>query len=119
MKSIFFYSLLFVSFFLSCKENPKVFKRKSFSNDTLVTIIFKARTFKSDTLRLKTGQYAFKDDNLFYTLEGSFIVNQLPKKNYKKNDTIKISTKKNIILSHGYNVNQYSLFYFKPGDIVS
>jgi len=118
MKSIFFYSLLFVSFFLSCKENPKVFKRKSFSNDTLVTIIFKARTFKSDTLRLKTGQYAFKDDNLFYTLEGSFIVNQLPKKNYKKNDTIKISTKKNIILSHGYNVNQYSLFYFKPGDIV-
>ena len=118
MKKIISLSFLFVSFFLCCEENPKALKKKSKSNDTLITIIFKARTFKSDTLRLKTGQYAFKEDNLFYSLDGSFIINQLPKKNYKKSDTIKIYTNKEIILSHGYNVNQYSLYYFKPGDTV-
>ena len=42
----------------------------------------------------------------------------MPKNNFKKNDTVVIHSTKSIILSHGYCLNQYSLYKFNPGDVV-
>lgn len=113
--------LLFFIFFISivsCQKKQKTDLKTSISKDSIITIIFKERSFKTDTLKLKTGQYSFREDNLLYSFNGDFVQHIIQKKNYKKSDTLKIRTTSDIILSHGYNVNQYSLYQFKPGDIV-
>lgn len=83
-----------------------------------ITIVFKARTFKTDTLGVKTGPYIYQEKTLYYSFEGSIDENLIEKKNLKKNDTLRISTKKDIYLYHLYNVTGYSLYKFKPGDTV-
>nr|WP_315170969.1 TlpA family protein disulfide reductase [uncultured Flavobacterium sp.] len=120
MKKIIFITTLSFVFLLGCKSDNKSVGKELLDdrNDTVITFIFKERTFKSDTLRHESGIYTFNSDNITYTKESDFISHLVPKNNYKKNDTIRIYTKDNIILSHGYCVNQYSLFKFKPGDIV-
>jgi thiol-disulfide isomerase/thioredoxin len=120
MKKLILPITLLVLFLSSCKQESKSLKNDFSSNekDSLITLIFSGRTFKSDTLRQKTGEYSFSTDNISYTINSSFVSNILPKNNYKKNDTVVIHSTKSIILSHGYCLNQYSLYKFKPGDIV-
>lgn len=120
MKKLILPITLLIIFHSSCKRESKSLKN-DFSpkeKDSLITLIFSGRTFKSDTLRQKTGQYSFTTDNLLYTIDSSFVPNILPKNNYKKNDTVVIHSTKSIILSHGYCLNQYSLYKFNPGDVV-
>lgn len=120
MKKLILYITLLVLFLSSCKRESNSLKNdfSSKEKDSLITIIFSGRTFKSDTLRQKTGEYSFTTDNISYTINSSFVSNILPKNNYKKNDTVLIHSTKSIIVSHGYCLNQYSLYEFKPGDIV-
>lgn len=120
MKKLILHITLLVLFISSCKRESKSLKNdfSSKENDSLITLIFSGRTFKSDTLRQKTGEYSFSTDDISYTINSSFVSNILPKNNYKKNDTVVIHSTKSIILSHGYCLNQYSLYKFKPGDIV-
>lgn len=120
MKKLILPITLLIIFLSSCKRESKSLKN-DFSpkeKDSLITLIFSGRTFKSDTLRQKTGQYSFTTDNLLYTIDSSFVPNILPKNNYKKNDTVVIHSTKSIILSHGYSLNQYSLYKFNPGDVI-
>ncbi|MFH7000934.1 TlpA family protein disulfide reductase [Flavobacterium bizetiae] len=112
-----FFFVFFISI-VSCQKKQDSDLTLPSKADTVITIIFKERSFKSDTLRLKTGPYSFREDNMLYSFEGDFVPHIIQKKNYKKNDTLKIKTSSDIILSHGYNVNQYSLYQFKPGDVV-
>ena len=109
---------IFFSTIISCQKKQNSDLVSSDKTDTVITIIFKERSFKTDTLRLKTGQYSFREDNVLYSFEGNFLPNIIQKKNYKKSDTIRIKTSSDIIFSHGYNVNEYSLYQFKPGDVV-
>jgi thiol-disulfide isomerase/thioredoxin len=120
MKKLILHITLLVLFISSCKRESKSLKNdfSSKEKDSLITLIFSGRTFKSDTLRQKTGEYSFSTDDISYTINSSFVSNILPKNNYKKNDTVVIHSTKSIILSHGYCLNQYSLYKFKPGDIV-
>lgn len=112
-----FFFIFFCSI-VSCQKKQSSDLVSPDKTETVITIIFKERSFKSDTLKLKTGQYSFREDNLLYSFKGDFIPHIIQKKNYKKSDTLKIKTSSDIIFSHGYNVNQYSLYQFKPGDIV-
>lgn len=109
---------IFFSTIVSCQKKQNSDLVSPDKTDTVIMIIFKERSFKTDTLRLKTGQYSFREDNLLYSLEGNFLPNIIQKKNYKKSDTLRIKTSSDIIFSHGYNVNEYSLYQFKPGDVV-
>jgi hypothetical protein len=119
MRKIFMIILPVVFTILCCKQKDSFLNEANFmTKDTLITLIFKDRTFKTDTIRYKNGIYGFKTQNLIYSIDGSFLEYPLPKNNYKKNDTIKIVSKKDIILYHGYYYNLYSLYKFKPGDIV-
>ena len=120
MKKLILPITLLIIFLSSCKRESKSLKNDFLpkEKDSLITLIFSGRTFKSDTLRQKTGQYSFTTDNLLYTIDSSFVPNILPKNNFKKNDTVVIHSTKSIILSHGYCLNQYSLYKFNPGDVV-
>jgi thiol-disulfide isomerase/thioredoxin len=120
MKKLILHITLLVLFLSSCKRETKSLKNdcSSKEKDSSITLIFSGRTFKSDTLRQKNGMYSFTTDNISYTIDSSFFSTILPKNNFKKNDTVVIHSTKSIVLSHGYRLNQYSLYKFKPGDIV-
>jgi thiol-disulfide isomerase/thioredoxin len=110
----FFTLLVFTILFYGCKET----KKKPLNNEEKITIIFGKRTFETDTLRFDSGVYTFDDDGIYYITTESLVKNQINKNNFNRNDTLVINTSEDIILHHGYNVNQYSLFRFEPGDSI-
>ncbi|WP_130735709.1 TlpA disulfide reductase family protein [Flavobacterium sp. J27] len=87
-------------------------------NDSIITLIFKQRTFKKDTLVSAIGSKSLKTNTLYYTVKDEFVERELPKRNLNKTDTLKISTKKDVIIFHGYHFYHHSYYIFKPGDIV-
>lgn len=126
MKKIILVTSLFLYVFTSYGKSTKHFLKNTIqSKDPFITIIFKARTFKKDTVYGSPSENGAKpmklfkaDAGLYYSKMGSFIQYDIPKKNYKKSDTLKIYTTKDIVLTHNYYYSYYSLYRFKPGDIV-
>ena len=120
MKKITLVAFLFLCVLTSYSKPSKHFLKNHISlKNSFITIIFKARTFKKDTVyKASSKEKLFKKNELYYSIQGNFIRYNIPKKNYKKNDTVKIYTNNDIMLSHDYYFSHYSLFQFKPGDIV-
>jgi thiol-disulfide isomerase/thioredoxin len=111
--------VLIVNLVVCCKNdtttNLQILNSKS---NNCITIILKSRTFKKDTIRNKGGAFSYKDNDIFYSESGNFIENIVPKNNFKKDDTLKIYTDKEIVFQHGFLYNYYTLYKFKPGDFI-
>lgn len=69
-------------------------------------------------MKTKIGSKSLKTNNLNYTIIDEFVEREIPKNNYKKIDTFKVYTKKNILVYHAYHFYHYSYYMFKPGDVV-
>lgn len=109
--------LLFFFLFIACKNktNEKVAPN---NKDSLVTIVFKKRSYNKDTIKINKNQITWSSNKLNYSFKDNPLQNELVPNNQNNNDTIVIKTKKDIILSHPYYFYFKSLYIFKPGDIV-
>ncbi|WMW76989.1 TlpA disulfide reductase family protein [Flavobacterium sp. 20NA77.7] len=118
MKKILLFICLSFIVYISCNNENIVSVKNEIKIDSIITIIFKERTFKKDTLVSNNGAKSVRLNHINYNIVGDFRSHQIQKNNYRKNDTIKIYTHKDIIFSHGYHYHFSSLYNFKPGDIV-
>jgi thiol-disulfide isomerase/thioredoxin len=118
MKKILTLSLIIFISFICCKNKKNEFTIVKTSKDSTITIIFKQRTFKKDTLISNSGGKTLRLNDLNYSYVGDFREFQIPKNNLKTNDTLIIKTNTDIILSHGYHYYFNSIYNFKPGDVV-
>ncbi len=106
---------LILLFFIRCHKEKKE-KRLNFKNK--IILIFGHRTYKNDTL-IVNNKRAYKiEPSISYTKELDFSETFLSPKNYLKNDTVIINTRRNIILHHQYHYYYNSIYIFKPGDTV-
>lgn len=110
--------LLALALCVSCQKSVEIVNINESKNDSIITLILKKRTYKTDTIYGLGELRLFKTDGLFYNIKDDFNRNYLPKNNIDKTDTIKIKTKKDIILFHPYYCTNYTLYQFKPGDVV-
>jgi thiol-disulfide isomerase/thioredoxin len=114
------YSILIICYIIliSCNKKDNINNNDSNSNDSIIKIIFKKRSYTRDTIKLNLNQLSWNISKLNYSIEGSPIENELLPNNIKGDDTIIIKTKKDIILSHPYYYYFRTLYKFKPNDIV-
>lgn len=118
MKKILTLSLIILVSFICCKNKKKEITFIDKNKDSIITIIFKQRTFKKDTIISKSGGKTLRLNDLNYNYVDDFKEVQISKNNINRNDTLIIKTNKDIILSHGYHYYFNSLYNFKPGDTV-
>lgn len=118
MKKLALFICLSCIVYISCKNESISSVKNEVANDTIITIIFKERTFNKDTLKSNNGAKSVRLNDINYSIVGDFRSYQVQKNNYKKSDTIKIYSHKDIIFSHGYHYRFSSLYNFKPGDSV-
>lgn len=125
MNSKFIFSAFLIYLFSSAclkKEPMIIFESKTSINkksDSIITLIFKRRSYINDTIKNISKQFVFKQDLLFYSKKADFRTNNLYPNNFFKNDTIIIKSIKSIILTHGFGYHYTSFYEFKPGNVVN
>lgn len=115
-----FLLLIIISFFtFSCQEKKnEIAESKNFKNDSIITIIFNKRTYEKDTLKYPGGQYSYSMDKIYYSIDSSFIKNNLDIKNYKTTDTVLINSRRKVYLYHPFHFYFNSCYILKPGQTV-
>jgi len=86
--------------------------------DEKVYLVFKKRSFSKDTLYFPGGGYSIAINPIGYTKVGDFDHFLINPENLLENDTIVISTSSEIVLEHKYHYYYSSIYSFLPGDSV-
>ncbi|MCT4699663.1 TlpA family protein disulfide reductase [Tenacibaculum haliotis] len=114
-KHIFGFLILFI--ILCCEKSSK----KIIDSPLLkkqITLIFKQRNYKKDTLYFKGGAYSPSLFPITYTDGFPYQKKKINPKNIKDSDTIIINSNDEIILNHRYHYYYNSSYLFKPGDTI-
>ena len=85
MKKILTLSLIILVSFICCKNKKKEITFIDKNKDSIITIIFKQRTFKKDTIISKSGSKTLRLNDLNYNYVDDFKEVQISKNNINRN----------------------------------